>query len=610
MPDQDDEQKPDTIDRAAPTETADQPTRDSAADSASATPENSEPGTSDVVMGNTKPPGNIKRFFAGYWRHKKWTLPLTLLVVIALVFLVPASRYPLLALKLRRQFNVAVIDSTTHTPVSGASVSLDGKTLLTNNEGDVVFTAKVGKRTLMVHKQYYTLLTEPVFVGVTHRSTNVRIIRLVATGRQVPIKVINRLNGQPVANADLKVLNTEAKTDGSGKAIIVLPSGTLVQAASLSANGYNALTTKVQVTDQTVPANTFALTPTGRVYFLSNLSGNIDVVSTNLDGSARQTVLAGTGSEDPNDTVLLASTDWKYLALLSKRDGGANAKLFLINTSTNQLTTIDGTASTFSVVGWDDHDFIYQSNPDRVQAWQNGYDLLKSYNADTGKDITLDASTASGSTADNYISDDLGYSTDIVSGSIIYTKEWHSGFDAAVSAFNNKQDEILSVNPDGTGKQTLKSISSSNDISIAALNYSPTQLYFQVTDASGNTYYVYQNGSVTQTDTMTNDLYEQYEQDYPTYLLSPSGNQTFWSEQRDGENTLFVGDNNGNNAKQIATLSSYSPYGWYGSDYLLVEKSGSQLFVMPVNGGTALKVSDYYKPPQNFSGYGSGYGGL
>jgi hypothetical protein len=26
--------------------------------------------------------------------------------------------------------------------------------------------------------------------------------------------------------------------------------------------------------------------------------------------------------------------------------------------------------------------------------------------------------------------------------------------------------------------------------------------------------------------------------------------------------------------------------------------------------GKALKISDYYKPPQNFYGYGGGYGGL
>jgi len=80
----------------------------------------------------------------------------------------------------------------------------------------------------------------------------------------------------------------------------------------------------VTVTTDKVAANQFKLAPVGKVFFLSNAGGKIDVVSTNLDGTDRKVVLAGTGKEDRNNTVLLASSDWKYLALLSLRDGGNN----------------------------------------------------------------------------------------------------------------------------------------------------------------------------------------------------------------------------------------------------------------------------------------------
>ncbi|HEX5447612.1 MAG TPA: hypothetical protein VFW90_00160, partial [Candidatus Saccharimonadales bacterium] len=93
--------------------------------------------------------------------------------------------------------------------------------------------------------------------------------------------------------------------------------------------------------------------------------------------------------------------------------------------------------------------------------------------------------------------------------------------------------------------------------------------------------------------------------------LSPSGGQTFWSEQRDGKNTLFLGDGNAQNGKTIANLSDYSPYGWYTNNYLLVSKNSSELYVMAKSGSSSpVKISDYHKPQQTFYGYGGGYGGL
>jgi hypothetical protein len=81
---------------------------------------------------------------------------------------------------------------------------------------------------------------------------------------------------------------------------------------------------------------------------------------------------------------------------------------------------------------------------------------------------------------------------------------------------------------------------------------------------------------------------------------------------RDGKNALFIGDTNAGNKKQIASLSEYSPYGWYSDSYVLVSKTSSQLYIMsPTNPNEPpLKITDYYKPAQTFQGYGYGYGGL
>ncbi len=572
-------------------------------------------GTEPQVRDDVVPPkkqNKIQRFFAGYWRHKKWTLPLTILVLIGIIFAVPATRYPVLALGLKRDFTVTVNDSKTHTPVSGATLTLDGHTLTTNNAGKVTFKAKVGSRQLTVDKQYYQISATKVFVGV--KGQGAANVELVATGRQVPIKVVNKISGAPVANAEIKVLDTEAKTDASGKATIVLPTDSPTQSVAISVSGYNTSNAKVQVTSDVIAANTFQLTPSGRIYFLSNLSGNIDVVSANLDGTNRQTVLAGTGSEEANNTVLLATTDWKYLALLSKRDGGNDAKLFLINTATRQTTTMDSGTASFQLVGWSGHHFAYVVNRDNVRDWQNGQQALKSFNADTGALTTIDQTTASGTSEQNFAGQNFGYgntTVSIVGNKILYTKQWDG------ESLSGKQNQIFSVSTDGTNKQILKSItlgkSSGNFYSLV---YNPETVYVQAELYSdkgpASTYYIYNagNNTLTQSNTITDSTFQQYQQVATTYLVSPSGSQSFWSQQRDGKNSLFVGDYNGGNGKQIASLSDYQTFGWYTDSYLLVEKGGSELYVMPVAGGNALKLSDYYKPPHNYYGYGGGYGGL
>jgi hypothetical protein len=560
-----------------------------------------------------KPPNKFKRFFMGYWRKKKWTLPLTVVVLLGIIFGLPMSRYPLLALGLKRTYTVAVVDSKTSTPVTGARVTLDGSTVTTDNAGDATFKSAVGKQTATVTKQYYENSSVSVFVGIS-TAKNSHSVSLSATGRQVPIKVVNKFTGKPVDNADIKVLDTEAKTSANGTATIVLPTSSPTQSATVSANGYNDQSTKVTVTSSVTSTNTFTLVPAGHVFFLSNLSGKIDVVSTNLDGSDRTTVLGGTGNEDPSNTSLLASTDWKYLALYSKRDSGQYGKLYLISTSSNnQLTTVDGSGSTYiTLVGWSGHNFVYEVHNPTVQNWQSGGTVLKSYDADTGKTTTVDQTSADGSQS-AYEFQEISF-VNLVNDKIVYALTWNSEYNGGINSSN--QNEILSANVDGSNKSTIKSFSIASNSASSNFNAvapKPGSLDILTNNGGGQSvYYSYNSGNntVTQSNTISDSTFSQEQQSQATYLVSPSGNATFWAEQRDGKNTLFVGDYDGNNSNQIASLSDYTTYGWYTDNYLLVEKGGSELYVMPASGGTAYKISDYYKPPINYYGYGGGYGGL
>ena len=142
------------------------------------------------------------------------------------------------------------------------------------------------------------------------------------------------------------------------------------------------------------------------------------------------------------------------------------------------------------------------------------------------------------------------------------------------------------------------------------LLYEPRGLYlWGWSDAANKTIvYEYEDGKVEEKpDVDINRL----NSNYPTYVQSPDGKRLFWSEQRDGRQAFFVGNTDAQDNKQVATEDEDAVvYGWYGNDYLLLSRKGSELYILPVAGGAPLKVADYHKPQLSYRGYGGGYGGL
>lgn len=538
---------------------------------------------------------------------KRLWIPLAIVIMLIIVMAIPLTRYKTLGLFLKQTYKVELIDSQTAQPVSAADVTIAGKTAKTDNQGKASIKIKLGQTTLVIGKKYYKSFSQKVTVGL--RSGKVHDYKLQATGRQVNLTIVNKISSAPIANVEVGAAGTTAKSNSKGIVNIVLPADKSTIAASFSASGFNNATDSIQITNGKISNSNFQLTPAGKIYFLSNASGTIDVVSTNLDGTNRQTVLAGSGDEDPNNTSLLASRDWKYLALQAKRTAAQNVNsMFLINTSNNKLTTMDTGNANFTPIGWSGHYFVYEvDRSSTVQSWQSGQYALKSYNADSGTITTLDQTSGQGTGLDDWLGQTFG-SVYIVNNQVLYSIGWSSSYQD-FDQLSSKQATLSVVNVAGGSKTAIKSFSVSSDCQVSSVFlstelYQPDSLYIQ--DECGNSYKYY-NGQVS---TDSNSSGNEFQQPYPTYLLSPSGNQTFWSEPRDGKNALFVGDQNGNNGKQITGLSDYTSYGWYTDNYLLVEKNGSELYIMPANGSSALKISDYYKPPQNFNGYGGGYGGL
>lgn len=550
------------------------------------------------------PPGWKTRLKAVVRNKWTWAGAAALLLI---VFALPVTRYKALGLVIKKPAIVTVVDSTTHTPVSNAVVIINGAQGKTDANGKARLRAPLGKSRLTIEKKYFKTYTGTTFVGF--KSPADIKVSLTATGRQVPITVVNLISGKAVSGAEIKVLDTTAKTNNKGEATIVLPTQAGRYRGNVSLKSFNTLQTEFVVTDRRVAANTVRLTPAGHVYFLSNLSGTIDVVRTNLDGSSRKTVLAGTGKEDADSTSLLASRDWKYLVLKARRNT-AQPALYAIDTSTDKATPFDTTVANFTLAGWYGHNFIYDLEKNTVSQWQAGREAIKSYNAENGQLNQLDQNQAEGSaTAYAYQNFSNFY---ITNNALVYTINWFTYSLSGPYDLNGKSASIRSVQPTGQNKKDQQSFPAASTGYIQAALYEPQDIRYAVYDStSGKTnYYEYSNGGTSSANLDPSDFNKQY----PTYLLSPSGNQTFWTELRDGKNTLFVGDASAGGKKQIASLSDYAPYGWYGDSYLLVSKNSSELYAMPAgvlgSSQKPIKITDYYKPSQTFTGYGYGYGGL
>lgn len=536
--------------------------------------------------------GKLQRFWHWTATHKKIWIPIVILIILAVLAAIPFTRYAVAGLFIKQTLTVEIVDSVTNQPVSGALVSVGDVSINTNSQGQAEISTKVGYADLHVSKMYYESHQERILVPLTNpESLNVQ---LTATGRSVPVSVANLISGEPASDVTLRAAGAESTTNQDGKAIIVVPADADSLELSLSGKGYNQFTTNLKVTADESADNQFKITPAGQVFFLSNQSGKVDVVKTSLDGSDRQTVLAGTGNEDSDSTKLLASRDWKYLALLSRRDGGERAKLFLIETANNRLTTIDESNADFYLAGWSGDRFIYQANRDNVHDWQPDKSAVLSFNAANRQLDTLDQAGGEGESG-NFVAESIGFGEiAIIENEIVYARNV-SGHPA--ERLRDRTATIRSVRPDGSNKRDLRSVpvpAGRANLYITVRPKSPVEVLFAWFGSED--LYSYAGRDVQAVSGRhANNVYDQQH----VTLVSPASDKSLWQAVRDGKNAFFVGNKRGENGKQIALLQDFQlPYGWVGGDYVLISRNMNELYILSAKESNhaqkPVKVSDYY----------------
>lgn len=518
----------------------------------------------------------LHRFKHWYGSHKKWSIPLTVVVLLLVLTAIPVTRYKAAGLVMKKGVQVYVIDSKTSQPISSALVEID--TIQAETDGSGIAKLQkvpVGPHTVTISKKHYRDASSKVTIKLFTASNPPPkfTINLEATGRQVGVTVTNRITGQPLEGALIKAGEIEAKTDKKGQATLVVAANTTKLKAELSLKGYNNLSGEVEVSEQEVKDNKFALTPAGKNYFFSNRSGKIDFYSSNLDGAEQEVILKGTGAED-SDISLSISPDAKWAAFISTRDGLRDSKgqlqpaLFLMNLSDKSLVKADEGATDFTIEGWSGGRVVYSIIKGDLQYDNNERYKLKSYDAANRRLYSLAVA--------NYIE---VYAT--AADFVVYSRSNYT---------ENSQLYRVNVQTTNDSKITADEIKYVGSV----FQSEPDLFIIQGYTNDSQVWYKYRLSS-NKIEKLSGEPADKVAR---RMIPSPDGSKVVWVEDRDGQDTLLSADAKGENQKKVTARKSLTyPLRWINNDYIIfrVMESENADYIVALSGGEPIKIADVFR---------------
>lgn len=529
-----------------------------------------------------KPSGweRIKQAVAAWWDNKpaRYGTLGAVLVLVGVAMAIPTSRYAVLnTAGVRVASSLTILDNTTSLPLKNVSVTVGNTTAKTNDDGVVRFTdLKLGSQHLTIKQLGFAQLNKTVVLGLG--SNPLGQFNLIAVGTQFKFVVTDYVSGKAVASAEASSGDANAQADDKGQIILTvgkLSGGTLP--VDLTASGYRTEHVDIN-TSTTAPTNVVMVTSHKEV-FVSKQSGRYDVYKVDADGKNKQLLLAGTGIERPQITLVSHPTD-NLVALVSSRDDKRNQDGYLLDTLTvinvdNGSTLQLDQSEQIRVVNWINDTLIYVKVKAGTSAGNSERYQLMSYDYSSTTRLQLAAA--------NSFADILS-----AKGVLYY---------ATANYYTAGQSQFVRINPDNTGKQVLLNSQVWNIIrgSYDGLNLAG--------DYTGNTqnWYSYNLGdsSAKKLSTQPTDT-----NDSRYYLDAVDGKRALWTEQRDGKGVLLVYDDTTKKDTTLTTQSGLTyPLRWLDSRtviYRVVTPQETADYVISLDGGTAHKVTDV----TNVSGLG------
>ena len=306
--------------------------------------------------------------------------------------------------------------------------------------------------------------------------------------------------------------------------------------------------------------------PSRKSIFITKRSGKYDVYKVDVDGNNEQQVLAGTGTERDDMTLMSHPTD-EVAVLVSTRDNKRNQDGFLLST----LTLIDlkeNSANSISqseriqVVDWVGERLIYVQIAQGTSAASPQRHRLMSYNYKTDENKEIASS--------NYFND-----VSVVRGKVYY---------APSSAYQpGNSSGMFRVDSDGGNKQTV--------VGQEVWNFFRTS-FENLTLSVGNDWYNYKLGDKAPTKL----------QGQPASLISriyvdsPDGKSSLWVDNRDGKGVLLAYEPDSQNEKTLRTQSGLkNPARWLNNKVVIYRINTEQEtadYALSLDGGEPKKIRD------------------
>lgn len=510
---------------------------------------------------------SLKKIFLNKKALKLYLIILIISLVAAALY--PTTRYGALNLAgVRSSSSLTVLDSTSQQPLKNVTVSIGSVAVKTDSSGVAKLDkVKLGKASLKIERIAFAPLEKTITVGLG--SNPLGSFNITPTGSQYKLEITDLLSGKPINGVEVETSDATAKSDEKGVVLLTLPKTDEAEVTvTIKASYYRTETIKLKLASKETIK--FQLTPARKHVFISKRTGKFDVYNIYADGKEEKLLLAGSGNEK-EDLTLLPHPTKELVAYVSSRagkkspEGFALNDLVLLDANTGRTTPV-ASAERLQLVGWAGDRLVFvaiTSGPSAATAQRN---RLLSYNLeDGGKTVELATS--------NYFNDLL-----MARGVVYFAPS--SAIDGGTPA------QFYQINPDGSNQ---KSLFNQEVWSILRTSYDHFSL------SVGQQWYDYALGA---TQPKKQDI-------APTtktgrvYLDSPDGKKSVWVDQRDGKGTLIVYDIAGNKDTVLTARTGLGlPTVWLDNNTVVFRvdsKDEVADYVISLQGGEARKIRDVTK---------------
>lgn len=506
----------------------------------------------------------IGHFFAAWW-HNKVARTITIIVIllaIAVTAAIPKSRYFVLnTVGVRSSSSVTVMDNGTRLPLKNVTVSIGSQQVKTDSKGVATLkNIKLGKQQLTIKRIAFATVTQPVTIGWGSNPLGEFILR--ATGVRYVINVKDYVSGKGIAGAEATSGDeVAAVADKDGVITLTFDTAdTPTIDVNITAKDYRSEAATIK-TDTTDPTNV-TLVSARKAMFVSKQSGKYDLVSMYLDGKDRKVVLAGTGSEN-NNVSLVSSPDGQSTALVSTRDDIRDSDGYRLSTLTivpnEEASPITVThAEQIQLIDWSGTRLVYVEASAGASAANPQRYRLMSFDYEANKRVTL-------ATANQF--------NGIVSmkGQIYYAV---SSTDPGIHA------QFYRIKPDGSARQV---VFSQEVWTVLRSGYDTVQLQ------TPGGWYSYKVDSTPQQATAP-AVYAS------RGYVDGTGNTSLWVDTRDGQGTLIaLSTDNGKETVLHAQNGLTYPVRWLNDKTIIYRIATAQEvadYAIDVSGGEAKKIAD------------------